>query len=236
MGMINISNSKGRDAMVNTESVTIPLRVRWIDENGRQAENKKILRATLDKDIRTLEDSAGSLEKVAELLIDGDPEIDFETYGSFLRNTSRAYVNPDGEIVYKIVQWEIIRTPDRKEKDRRPKKREEPNIASEIPLKWSGKMMKKEKVYNRFVFSGKMQITHHNGLTYDFLYDMAKTLEEKDSLMMIGAGPKSNRPLLFRRGGMSYRGFLEGRTDGDRYALILHLSNMELKAPEKAGD
>jgi hypothetical protein len=61
---------------------------------------------------------------------------------------------------------------------------------------------------------------------------MAKELEEKESLLLVGAGAKSNQPLVFRRGGSSYRGFLEGRTDGDRYALILHLSNMELKAPE----
>ncbi len=89
--------------------------------------------------------------------------------------------------------------------------------------------MKKEKIFNRFVFAGKMQISHYNGLTYDFLYAMAKELEEKESLMMLGAGPKSNQPLLFKRGGKTYRGFLEGRTDGPKYALILHLSNMELK-------
>ena len=30
-------------------------------------------------------------------------------------------------------------------------------------------------------------------------------------------------------GGTSYRAFLEGRVDGDRYALILRLTNLELK-------
>jgi len=29
-----------------------------------------------------------------------------------------------------------------------------------------------------------------------------------------------------------YRGFLEGRTKGTEYCLLLHLSNIELKAPE----
>jgi hypothetical protein len=29
-------------------------------------------------------------------------------------------------------------------------------------------------------------------------------------------------------GGESYRGFLEGRIEGDRYRLVLHLTNMEL--------
>jgi len=34
--------------------------------------------------------------------------------------------------------------------------------------------------------------------------------------------------------GSPYRGFLEGRVDGERYILLLHLSNMELKMPATA--
>jgi len=71
---------------------------------------------------------------------------------------------------------------------------------------------------------------HVNGLTYDFLFGMARELEESESLLLLGAGPKGNQPLVLTRGGQQFRGFLEGRTQGDRYCLILHLSNMELKA------
>ena len=53
------------------------------------------------------------------------------------------------------------------------------------------------------------------------------------SMMLLGGGKKGNEPLMFRRGGLSYRGFLEGRVDGESYALILHLSNMELKRPSE---
>ena len=231
MGQINISNSKGRDAVVNTRSITVPLRLRWLDEAGRQAESRKILKANIDRGLDALVEQAGDLKTVADLLIEGDPEIDFETFGSFLRNTSRAYIDPDRKIVHKIVQWDIIKNPDGSERGRRPGEVVQKNVTMETPLKWTGKMMKKEKIFNRFVFSSKMQITHFNGLTYDFLFAMAKELEEKESMMMIGAGPKSNNPLVFRRKGLSYRGFMEGRTDGGKYALILHLSNMELKAP-----
>ena len=59
---------------------------------------------------------------------------------------------------------------------------------------------------------------------------MAKELEDKNSLMLIGAGPKANQPLVLRRGSLPQRGFLEGRTSGDKYLLVLHLSNLELKA------
>ena len=52
--------------------------------------------------------------------------------------------------------------------------------------------------------------------------------------MLLGAGPKGNQPLILRRGSVPYRGFLEGRTQGDKYCLLLHLSNLELKPPETA--
>ena len=106
------------------------------------------------------------------------------------------------------------------------------NVSTEIPVQWTGKKFKKPQVYNKFVFGLKMQISHVNGLTYDFLYSMAKELEDEESLMLLAGGAKGNQPLVFRRNGVPYRGFLEGRTDGKKYALILHLTNMELKKPE----
>ena len=69
--------------------------------------------------------------------------------------------------------------------------------------------------------------------TYDFLYEMAKELHESGSLMILGAGPKGRDPLIFRSRSTPYRGFLEGRIDGDKYILLLHLSNLELKTPEE---
>jgi len=233
MGQINLANSKGRDAVVNTQSVTVPLQLRWVDQENRQVNNSKILKSSINKDIDILVEQAGALENVSDILIDGDPEIDMETFGSFLRNTARVYIDPEGKVAHRVKCIEILKNPDGNEKERRPKKTTPPNVATDTPLKWSGKLIKKEDAYNRFVFSSKIQITHYNGLTYDFLYEMAKELESQKSLMLIGAGSKSNQPLVFRRGSISYRGFLEGRTQGNKYALILHLSNMELKAPEK---
>lgn len=81
----------------------------------------------------------------------------------------------------------------------------------------------------KFVFSRKYQIKHVNGLTYDFLYDMAKTLAESNALMFMGGGPKGIEPIILTTGGEPQRGFLEGRIDGNKYCLILHLTNLELK-------
>jgi hypothetical protein len=234
MGEINLSNSAGRDAAVVTQSVRAVLNVRWVDNQGRQANSVRILKSTLDRGDGALRAKFGDMNKVASALIEGDPELDLENIGRFLRETSRAYVDPDGKIVHKVAFWEVVRNPDGSERERRPRKVLETNVAGEVPLRWSGKFVKKDEACRKFVFSGKVQLYHINGLTYDFLFNMARELEEKNSLLLLGAGPKSNQPLILKRGGTPYRGFLEGRTQGDKYCLILHFSNLELKAPKDA--
>ncbi len=234
MPEISLSNSKGRDAQVMAASVRIPVRVRWIDAQDRQVSSSRLLKATIDRDYDSLLARFGSPEKVADAIVADDPEVDIETAGGFLRDTSRVYVNSDRQVVHGVTEIEIVRNPDGTEKARRPKKHQYPNVTSEQPLIWSGKLLPKRDVFNKFVMAAKMQIMHVNGLTYDFLYGIAKELEQKGSLLVVGAGPKANQPIILRRGSLPYRGFLEGRIRGDEYCLLLHLSNMELKAPEAA--
>ena len=85
------------------------------------------------------------------------------------------------------------------------------------------------EVYNKFIFGKTYQLKHNSGLTYDFLFNMAKELFEKQALMLVGAGAKGNEPLIFMDNGKPYRAFLEGRVKDDTYMLLLHLSNLELK-------
>jgi len=231
---VSLTNSQGRDAQVVAESVRIPVRIRWVDDQNRQASSARLLKGTIDRDFEALLEQAGSPDKVGDALISGDPELDIESAGSFLRDTSRVYYNSDRKTVFSVTQMEIVRNPDGTEKTRRPKKQPSPNVGAEQPLLWSGKFLPKKDVYNKFVMVAKLQLHHINGLTYDFLYGIAKDLEKKDSLLLMGGGPKANQPIVLRRGSVPYRGFLEGRTKGDEYCLLLHLSNMELKAPEDA--
>jgi hypothetical protein len=232
MPEISMSNNKGRDAQVMAESVRVPVLVRWIDQEDRQAVSARVLKGTIDRDYDALLKQTGSPQAVAQALIAGDPELDTESIGSFLRDTSRVFINSDRKIVHSVTQVEIIRNPDGSEKARRPKKIAMPNVHSEQSLLWSGKFLPKREVYNKFVIVSKLQIIHVNGLTYDFLLGIARELEQKNSLLLLGAGPKANQPLILRRGALPYRGFLEGRTRGEEYCLLLHLSNIELKAPE----
>ena len=235
MPEINISNQSGRDAVVTMETVVSPVRVRWLDDQGRQANSIRVLKSTLDLDLAALlqhyQDAAG----VGQALIDGDPEVDIESTGAFLANTSRVYVDSNHNMVHRVQAFEVIRNPDGTERERRAREMPPQNVSADVPLRWSGRMIPKSEACRKFVFAAKMQLSHINGLTYDFLYQMAKDLHDTESLMLLGAGPRSNQPLILRRGAIPYRGFLEGRIEGPRYCLILHLSNLELKKPE-SGD
>lgn len=234
MGSINIANSKGRDAVVSTQSTRVSARVRYLDAKQRQAQSSRVVKSTIASDIEALTRQAGSIERISEKLVKSDADVDMEVAGRLLKETSRVFVNVDGQVVHKVKQFEVIRNPDGSERERRPRKALQPNTATEIPLKWTGKLIKKADVYRKYVFANQVQIMHINGLTYDFLFSMAKELEQSQSLMLVGSGPKGAGPLVFIRGGQQYRGFLEGRTDGDKYCLLLHLSNMELKTPKVA--
>ncbi|MEO0445490.1 MAG: hypothetical protein AAF191_05370 [Verrucomicrobiota bacterium] len=235
MPNINLSNGSKRDAVVQAQSIRQTATTSYIDEEGAPAVSRKVLKSTMEQDYSTLLESYGDPRQLGQALVDGDPEVDLESFGMFLSDVSRVYLTPKKEIVYRIEQFEVIRNPDGSEKERRPRMRPEANIDSEIPLTWTGKKIPKGDAIRRFVFASKLQIQHVNGLTYDFLYAMAKELAEEQSLLLLGGGEKGKDPLVFRRGAIPYRGFLEGRIVGEQYVLLLHLSNMELKKPEDRG-
>lgn len=234
MANINLTDSRKRDAVIKAESVSARKQVRYIGPKGGASYTRKVLKVTVDHDYDNLIEIADKdNEKLAQLLIESDIEADKEIFGRFLWNVSRVYINEDEEVTYRIQQNEVIYTPDGKFKERRQRERAEANVDSDIPLSWTGKKIDKNTAIRRYVFSSKLQIVHINGLTYDFLYGMAKELHDMDSLMLLGGGKKGKDPLVFRRGSTAYRGFLEGRIKGESYILLLHLSNAELKNVQK---
>ncbi|MGI9474171.1 MAG: hypothetical protein ACR2NZ_21705 [Rubripirellula sp.] len=236
MGEINLSNSAGRDAVVTTESVSKSQQIRWLDSQSRQSRSVRIIKSTTEFDIDALVEKHGDLDSVATALVQGDPEIDFENSGRFLTDTSRVYVDQHRGIVRNVRFLEVVKNADGTVRQERPRRLADTNISTDTPLRWSGFYIPKEEAVRKFVFSGKAQLHHVNGLTFDFLYGMAKELDERGCLMLLGAGSKSNQPLILRRGGTPYRGFLEGRIEGDKYCLLLHFSNLELKVPEPEDD
>lgn len=228
---INISNAKNRDAVVAFEGVMPKRDVRYVDDKGKPVMTRKLLKTDVTHDLPELLKKKKKLEKVADALIKDDPEIDIEQFGMFLADTSRVYVTKAG-IVHLVEEFEIVMNPDGTQRERRPRKKNPQNLNAEFPIRWTGKFIKKEEAVKKFVFTNKKQLVHVNGLTYDFLYDMAKELDKKKSLLLLRGGEKGNEPIVMNRGGKPYNAFLEGRVKKDSYLLIMHLSNMELKKPK----
>jgi hypothetical protein len=229
MRSLNISNEKKRDAVVGLENTRQKSKVSFVLKDGTPKRNVKILKGSLEISEDSLVAKFGDIKSLGEEIIKSDPEIDIEKIGRLVNRTKRLYLNKSGRIAYRVNLLEIVRDPDGTEKERRDIVKACANVLGEIPLQWTGRRFPKSEAIKKFVFTKNYQIRHVNGLTYDFLYEMAKSLQETNSLMFVGGGKKGTDPVVLASGGVPYRGFLEGRIDGDKYCLILHLTNLELR-------
>ena len=147
-----------------------------------------------------------------------------------IQGSQKILVNHLLNPAYKVKVTEEIYLPDGTLKEEKPYISKNQNILGEFPISWTGRQIPISEAYNKFIFAKKYQLTHTNGLTFDFLFDMAKELFDKQVLMLIAGGSKGNEPLIFQENGKPYRAFLEGRIQGDAYLLLMHISNLELKS------
>ena len=227
MRKMYLANEKKRDAEIGFESGKTKEPVSYVLADGRKYSGARLLKSTIETEPETLAKSHSDLAAAIE---QSDPEVDMELVGRKLEGLSKVYLSPDGSVAYGVTLTEKVYASDGTLTQSRQPQEISANIAIDgLPIRWTGKSFPKKKALRKFVFVRSYQVCHVNGLTYDFLYDMAKKLAETDTLMLVGAGEKGNGPLVFSANGTAYRAFLEGRVDGDKYILILRLSNLELK-------
>ena len=170
-------------------------------------------------------------EKLPQTLIDEDPELDLELIGRPVDKTNTVFIDKENEILKIAPSWiEIIFDKDGNEKERRVPEDRVSNITDELPIRFTKFKLKRNDAVRKFVFSRTLQLWHSDGLTFDFLFNIAKELDENDEMMLIGAGEKGKEPLIFQNNGLPWRAFLEGRIQDDSYALLMRLSNLELKS------
>jgi len=228
---LHLANAQGRDATVVFLSLQ-PEDPPTLGLPGTPVTFRRWLAATESG----LHDAlAAAHPDLAKALVEGDPEVDMESVGRTISGTDNVFLSGKGEVLHaapRIV--ELVLGPDGAEKERRTPVDTPANVNETTPLRWAGLKMKRGEVARKFVFSRTLQVQHLDGLTYDYLYAMAKELHDADEVVYVGAGAKGRDPLIFQANGTPWRAFLEGRTDGPRYQLLLHLSNLELKLPVAA--
>ena len=235
MRKINLSNDSKRDAEVAFGTSFHRSSPMYKTADGKRGQSERRVKATMKTTDEALLAQYG--EGLADALIAGDPEVDMEQFGLKVEGLKKVFVvggdlqSPTQKVAYGVTLSEHVYLPDGTEKEVRPEQTTSANIALDgIPLRWTGKLIPRQKAMRMFMFKKSYQVQHVNGLTYDFLYDMAKKLADANAMMLVGGGPKGVAPLVMANGGTPYRAFLEGRVDGDKYALILRLTNMELKS------
>ena len=225
-----MADQKGRNTEITFAGFTKKPFVKTVTKEGKPVHTLRVLKAPAACSFEGLMKKYGDPEKIAEALLQDDFEIDLLQCGRFIDNVSKLYLDKNQRPLFKVVQTEKVFLPDGTLKEERPVKESLANVLLETPIRLSGKLIPKKDAIQKIVLSRKYQLSHSNGLTFEFLFNMAKELEDSNSLMLVGAGAKGLEPLVFQDGGKAYRAFLEGRTSGDKYCLIMHLSNLELKS------
>ena len=201
MRKINISNDSRRDAEVAFGSTIHRQQPVYKTSNGKRSVNERRVRCTLMTTDEALLNQYG--ENLASVLVDSDPEVDMEQFGLKVEGLKKVYLTAQQKVAYGVTLNEHVYLPDGTEKEIHPETTTTANIAIDgFPLRWTGKLIPV----------------------------MAKKLADADAMMLLGGGAKGNEPIVMAGGGTPYRAFLEGRVDGDKYALILRLTNMELKS------
>ena len=227
MRKINIANDKKRDALIGFELNRTKASCHYRTASGKKISSGRFLRYSGETAAEKLFVRYVDFENA---LISGDPEIEMELAGKKLDELAKVYLSADDKVVYSARLMENIYAPDGSKKESKEAVPQLANIADEVlPLRWTGKMFPKNQALRKFVFARTYQLRHVNGLTFDFLYEMAKKLHDSNSMMLLGGGEKGNAPLVMANNGTPYRGFLEGRINGDSFCLLLHLTNLELK-------
>lgn len=201
----------------------------------RTVKNQPVALYTLDnKVIQKLVNNVDILEDLKT----NDDEIDMELTGNILKAKYKILIDDHHDFVYNYDEYEVIKKPDGDvdritKLDEKPK----PNVNDEEePVKLL-KRMSKLAALQKYAFRGSLHIIHTDGLTYDFVYDLAKDLHERNEMALVAPVKKMvvdgkeklvAQRLRLRAGSKRYWGLLEGRVDGEKYALILHLTSLEL--------
>lgn len=235
--LIAVADERKRDAQILVESAGSRAPWQFVGPDGRQVRSERFIKTTeghtWDELLAACDDDA---ERVAQALVEGDPEIDLAMTGRALGEADRVWVRPDGSVLYSARLLKVVEDPSGNEIERTDFVDVEATVGEETPIPWSGRLFPIEQVVRRFALVRKLQLRHVNGLTFDFLYEIAKRLQDEGKMMLAGSGPRGTAPLIFTNNGSPYRGFLEGRVEGTAYRLVLHLSNLELKRVSAADD
>ena len=199
--------------------------------NGDEVNRQRYIVLDVNKRNEVLSEEENVIQKLKEL----DDDIDIELAGKYIKSTTRIVVNEDFKPVYNYMKHDILIKTDGSLKER-PHQLTLGNANQSIPVRITNELIEPKDCIMKYFFRKSYFITHTNGLTFKFLYDIAKKLFESGKFARVDAfhpETKKRQPLVLYDNGRKFpRAYLEGKIKGSSYCLILHLSDQELKVPE----
>ncbi len=230
---IRLADHRGRDATVLLVPVGESMKRRYQDSDGRPVRSVRRVRSISKTCADRLLEQYLDPDELARSLIDGDPETDLEVTGRAAGSCDRVHIDGDGQVIYAPSVVEVRYGPDGIEQERRPLSVRPSNLVTPVPPAWSDVLLPRSEVIRRYALTRAYQVMHTNTLEFDFLYGVAAYLDERGVMAQVGSGRRGNGPLIPERNGPKYRGFLDGKIQGDAMRLVLYLTAFELAAREE---
>lgn len=230
---IRLADHRGRDATVLLVPIGESVKRRHQDMEGRPVRSVRRMRATSETCADSLFARYPDPDELARALIDNDPEIDLEMTGRTTGSCDRVYIDGEGQIHYAPSVVEVRCGPDGMECERRPLSVRPSNLMTPAPPVWSGLLTPRAEIMRQYALTRAYQVMHTNALEFDFLCGIAAYLDERNAMAQVGSGRRGNGPLILERNGPKYRGFLDGRVQGDAMRLVLYLAAFELAVSEE---
>jgi hypothetical protein len=228
-----LADHRSRNAVVALVSRQRNGDTQYADAHGSPVRFCRVVKGTEATGWERLRFEQGDPELIAQTLVSGDPEVDVETVGREVGPCDRVFIDGQGKPLYSARPVEVLFDSNGHETARGDPVNVPGNLIPDTPPVWSGKLLSRDEAVRRFAFTRAWQVRHTNALEYDFLHSLAAHIEQQDRLALVGSGPRGTGPLMTERNATPVKGFLEGRTRGDQYLLVLHLAAFELRPPEE---
>jgi len=166
---------------------------------------------------------------LADVIIEGDPDIAIDSVGCPVVGATQTWLDGDGSASpFPLQVCDVRFDAAGAEVGRREPRDERGNIQAGVFMT-AGRMSLAEMV-SGYVVSKTLQVLAEDAAGHAWCHALARRLSDARAVTLCTAA--AGEPLVLQTGGRPYRGYLEGRVDGERWKLLLHLSAQELRTPE----
>ena len=219
------------DAELELVPTHIPQKRYHISPQGERSTRQRYIKY----DSKLSDDKLLQNYNLIQELKDTDIDVDIELAGKKISKTSRITVTKDLEPVYNYSMYDVLTLPDGTKRER-PHLQTISNINAPIPVRITDELFSPKDLMFNFLFRKSYYITHYDGVTYKFLYEIAEKLHKSKKFARVDTfnpETRTREPLILTDGGRKFpRAYLSGTVKGENYRLILYLSDQELKASE----